>query len=68
VQVGSFLDEKNAMVAYKRLVEAGFSPSYEHYNNYFRVVLTRIRAGEIENVAWRLGAAQFSEILLREER
>jgi hypothetical protein len=68
VQVGAFLDERNAMEAYKRLIDAGFSPSYERYDNYFRVVLSRIRAGEIENVAWRLGAAHFSEVFIREER
>jgi hypothetical protein len=68
VQVGAFLDERNAVEAYRRLTAAGFSPAYERYNDYYRVVLSGIRANEIENVAWRLGAANFSEALLREER
>jgi rare lipoprotein A len=67
VQVGAFLDERNAMDAYRRLTSAGFSPSYERYQNYYRIVLTGIRAGEVDNIAWRLGAANFTELLLREE-
>jgi rare lipoprotein A (peptidoglycan hydrolase) len=68
VQVGAFLDERNAVEAYRRLMAAGLNPAYERYNDYYRVVLSGIRANEIENVAWRLGAANFSEALLREER
>jgi hypothetical protein len=68
VQVGAFLDQRNAVDAYNRLVAAGFTPAYEKYNDYYRVVLTGIRASEIENIAWRLGAANFPEALLREER
>jgi cell division protein FtsN len=68
IQVGAFLDERNATEAYRRLAEAGFSPGYERYNEYYRIVLTGIRASEIENIAWRLGAANFPEVLLREER
>jgi hypothetical protein len=67
VQVGAFLDERNAVDAYRRLASAGFSPAYERYQNYYRIVLTGVRAGEIENIAWRLGAANFTELLLREE-
>jgi hypothetical protein len=67
VQVGAFLDERNAVEAYRRLVSAGFSPAYERYQNYYRIVLTGIRAREVEDIAWRLGAARFTELLLREE-
>jgi hypothetical protein len=68
IQVGAFLDERNALEAYNRLVAAGFTPGYERYNDYYRIVLPNIRAREIENIAWRLGAANFPEALLREER
>jgi hypothetical protein len=68
IQVGAFLDERNATDAYRRLAEAGLSPGYERYNEYYRIVLTGVRANEIENIAWRLGAARFPEALLREER
>jgi hypothetical protein len=68
VQVGAFLDQRNAVDAYNRLAAAGFAPAYERYYDYYRVVLTGIRASEIENIAWRLGAANFPEALLREER
>jgi cell division protein FtsN len=68
VQVGSFLDQANAVNAFDRLRAAGFSPAYEQYNEYYRVVLTGVRAGEMESIARRLGNANFKEALLREER
>ncbi|MDR1446128.1 MAG: hypothetical protein LBI90_04450 [Treponema sp.] len=45
------------MAVYNRLVEAGFSPNYERYGDYLRVVVSGIREGERENVTRRLGAA-----------
>jgi cell division protein FtsN len=68
VQVGAFLDQRNAVDAYNRLAAAGFTPVYEKYNDYYRILLPGIRASEIENIARRLGAANFSEALIREER
>jgi rare lipoprotein A len=68
IQVGSFLDEGNAAVAFNRLQTAGFSPLYERYGNYHRVVLTGIGAADIEGAARRLRAAGFQDILIKEER
>jgi cell division protein FtsN len=67
LQVGAFLHEKNATNVYARLEAAGFNPAFERYDRYWRVVLPRVRAVEIDDIAWRLGAAGFSEALLREE-
>jgi hypothetical protein len=68
IQVGAYLEKRNAANACTRLMAAGLAPSFEWYNGYWRVVLTGIRAYEIEDVARRLGAAGFSEMLLRKER
>jgi cell division protein FtsN len=67
VQVGAFLEERNAINAYTRLTTAGFSPGVEWYNGYWRVFLPGIGAVEIDDIVRRLGAAGFSEALLREE-
>jgi rare lipoprotein A len=67
IQIGAFLDERNAAAAFDRLRAAGFSPVYERYDRYYRVVLTGIGAADVEGVALRLEAAGFQEVLIREE-
>jgi hypothetical protein len=66
--VGTFRDERNARAAYNHLVNIGFSPNYEWYGNYLRVVISGIREGEREHIARRLEAAGFVEVWFREER
>jgi cell division protein FtsN len=68
VQVGAYLEWKNAEDTSRRLTAAGFSPSFEWYNRYWRVVLTGIRADELEAITRRLEAAGFSQVLYRRER
>jgi hypothetical protein len=68
VQVGAFLSEQNAAEAYRRVAGTGLQPSYERYGDYIRVVVSGIRVGDLETVAWRLGGANFSEVLIREMR
>jgi hypothetical protein len=68
IQVGAFLSEQNAAEAYRRVAEAGLRPSYERYGDYIRVIISGIRAGDVEALARRLGAANFQEVLIREMR
>jgi cell division protein FtsN len=68
IQVGSFLGEKNAAAAFNRVQAAGFSPVYERYGDYYRVVLTGLKAAYIEGITRRLGAAGFQDVLVSEER
>jgi cell division protein FtsN len=66
VQVGSFKNSDNAVEAYTRLSNAGFSPSYERYQDYYRVIICGVRAADMVYVAQQLGAAGFTEIMIRE--
>ncbi|MDR2491457.1 MAG: septal ring lytic transglycosylase RlpA family protein [Spirochaetaceae bacterium] len=68
LQIGSFKVAKNAVEVFDRLQAAGLNPQWEPYENYYRVVLTHVRAENIPHVATRLGSAGFREVIAREER
>jgi hypothetical protein len=67
LQVGAFSKELNAREAVFRLREVGFDPAYELYGGYCRVVLTGIRAADVETIIRRVGAAGFMQVFIREE-
>ena len=67
VQVGSFLDREHAQAAFERLIAAGFTPGYERWNEYYRVVIAGIAAGDLPEVTRRLDIAGFSNPWIREE-
>jgi rare lipoprotein A len=67
LQVGAFTNEINAREAVFRLREVGFNPSYEVHGGYCRVVITGVRAADIEFAIERIGAAGFGQVLIREE-
>ncbi|MDR1239879.1 MAG: septal ring lytic transglycosylase RlpA family protein [Treponema sp.] len=67
LQVGSYRIARNAVDAFEKLKNAGLSPAYERYGEFFRVVLAGVRGEEVQSVAERLGAAGFREALIREE-
>ncbi|MDR2588728.1 MAG: SPOR domain-containing protein [Spirochaetales bacterium] len=67
VQVGAFRDALHAQEAMRRLREAGFNPYYERFSDYYRIVITGIRPEEMSSVAYRLSAAGFRQVWLREE-
>ncbi|MDR2403269.1 MAG: SPOR domain-containing protein [Spirochaetaceae bacterium] len=68
VQVGAFMSERNAAEAYRRVAETGLQPSYERYGDYIRVIVSGVRAADLEAIAMRLGSANFQEVLIREIR
>ncbi|MDR1277678.1 MAG: septal ring lytic transglycosylase RlpA family protein, partial [Treponema sp.] len=65
LQVGSYKAARYALEAFDKLKNLGLSPAYERYGEYYRVVLSGIRANEIPSLAERLGTAGFSEVLVR---
>ncbi|MDR0551572.1 MAG: SPOR domain-containing protein [Spirochaetaceae bacterium] len=67
IQVGSFKVAKNAVDVFDRLTAAGLNPQWEPYEDYYRVVITNIRAENIPQVAVTLGKAGFSAADAREE-
>jgi hypothetical protein len=45
----------------------GFDPAYELYGGYCRVVITGIRAADVESIILRIGSAGFMQVFIREE-
>jgi rare lipoprotein A len=68
LQVGSYKAARYALEAFDKLKNIGLTPAYERYEEYYRVVLSGIRADDVPSLAERLGTAGFSEVLIREER
>jgi cell division protein FtsN len=64
IQVGSFKNSANAEDAYNRAANAGFSPAYEQYQDYYRVIIRGVRAADMSNAAQLLGAVGFLEVLI----
>jgi rare lipoprotein A len=67
VQVGSYKISRNAVETFDRVKSLGLAPSYERHDDYYRVVLTGVRAEDIQSLAGRLGSVGFREIFVREE-
>ncbi|MDR2364079.1 MAG: septal ring lytic transglycosylase RlpA family protein [Spirochaetaceae bacterium] len=68
LQVGSYKAARYALAAFDKLKNLGLTPAYERYGEYYRVVLSGIKAEEVPSLTERLGTAGFPEILIREER
>jgi hypothetical protein len=66
--VGSYKGARYALDAFEKLKNLGLIPAYERYGDYYRVVLSGIRAEEVPSLAIQLGTAGFLEVLIREER
>jgi rare lipoprotein A len=67
VQVGSYKNTWHAREAFDRLTTVGFSPAYEGYGDYIRVVIPGVPAEDIPAMARLLGRVGFTEALIREE-
>jgi rare lipoprotein A len=67
VQIGAYRSTINAREVFDHLVNAGFNPAYERYGDVYRVVLSGVRAYDMNEVARLLGAAGFREVIIREE-
>jgi hypothetical protein len=67
VQAGAFLVPENAETALSRLRAVGYSPTLERFENYYRVVISGVRARDVQGLSYRIGYAGFEEAWLREE-
>jgi cell division protein FtsN len=67
IQVGSFTDLKNASEIFLRLSDAGLSPSYEPYEEFYRVVITNVKAEDAEDLSRKLAEIGVTEALARED-
>jgi rare lipoprotein A len=67
LQVGAFRVARNAVDAFDKIKNTGLNPAYERNGELYRVVLSGIRAEEVQSIAVKLGAVGFREILVREE-
>jgi hypothetical protein len=67
VQVGAYSSMHNATEVFNFLLASGFSPAYETYGSYYRVVIPRVYPSEMDNLSRRLGAQGFREIWVRKE-
>ena len=67
IQVGAYKVLRNAIDVFDKLKSTGLNPAYERNGEIYRVVLSGIRAEEVQTVAEKLGSAGFREALIREE-
>jgi rare lipoprotein A len=67
VQVGSFTDLKNASGIFLKLFDAGLNPSYERYEDKYRVVITNVKAEDADDLSRKLTGIGITEALARED-
>jgi rare lipoprotein A len=67
IQVGAYIQPKNAVEAFDKLRKAGLNPAYEKYNDFYRVVLAGIKNAEVQDIAEKIGQAGFREAIIKEE-
>jgi rare lipoprotein A len=69
LQVGAYKIPRNAVDAFEKLRNAGFSPKYERNEELalYRVVLAGLRPEDIPRTAERIFSAGFTEVFFREE-
>jgi rare lipoprotein A len=68
LQVGSYKVAKNAVEVFDRLSATGLNPQWEPFGDLYRIVLSNVRAEDVNSIAARLGSAGFKEVIVREER
>jgi rare lipoprotein A len=66
VQAGSFLNQAGADRALAQVAAAGSRGTIERFDRYIRVVIPGVAAGEVADLARRLGREGIREIWLRE--
>jgi hypothetical protein len=66
LQVGAFTDQNAAAHTFRSLQDAGFSPVYEHSQNFFRVIIADVPASSVAGTVQRLGTMGISQVWVRE--
>jgi rare lipoprotein A len=68
LQIGAHKVAKNAVEVFEKLKALNLNPAYERVGDYYRVVIPNVNASDVAAVAEKLGAAGFSEALIRQEQ
>jgi hypothetical protein len=66
LQVGAFNSQNAAANTFRSLQDAGFSPVYEHSQNFFRVIIADVPASSVAGTVQRLGSIGIKQIWVRE--
>jgi hypothetical protein len=66
LQVGAFTDQNAAAHTFRSLQDAGFSPIYEHSQNFYRVIIADVPASSVASTIQRLVSIGISQIWVRE--
>jgi len=67
IQVGAFKNSRNAENVSARLRTEGFTPVFEKYFDYTRVMVTGISPNQIQNYLTRIKRIGFDEVIIRED-
>jgi len=66
LQVGAFTDQNAAAHTFRSLQDAGFSPVYEHSQNFFRVIIADVPAPNVAGTVQKLGSIGIRQVWVRE--
>jgi hypothetical protein len=66
LQVGAFTDQNAAAHTFRSLQDAGFTPVYEHSQNYYRVIIADVPASSVAGTVQRLVQIGINQIWVRE--
>jgi cell division protein FtsN len=67
IQVGSFVQPQNAVSLFDKLTDKGLNPSYERFENLYRVVLTNVHAENLDTIKTTLSEIGVKEAIVRVE-
>jgi len=66
LQVGAFTDQNAAAYTFKTLQDAGFSPAYDHSQNFYRVIIADVPASSVASTVQKLVSIGVNQIWVRE--
>jgi len=66
LQVGAFNSQNAAAATFRSLQDAGFSPVYEHSQNFYRVIIADIPASSVASTVQKLGSIGIRQVWVRE--
>jgi len=66
LQVGAFTDQNAAAHTFRSLQDAGFTPVYEHSQNYYRVIIADVPASGVASTVQKLVSIGLNQIWVRE--
>ena len=66
LQVGAFNSQNAAAATFRSLQDAGFSPIYEHSQNFYRVIIADVPAASVASTVQRLASIGIRQVWVRE--